>query len=245
MNDITSPLRLSAGSHQAGSGQGCAMNVISWESGDTTITDYPACAARPLARMVQLVNDSFCTHRDEDTLCPPCSIEVLALAHRTVGTSSWSPEQEAEWFSELLDSDWGVIRFTSDPEVQHAIRKVAALYSRKANGQHVGINEWGAAYFASAASSAASSAAYAAYAASFASAAYSAASSAADAAYASSAAYAASFANAASSASSAADARMAFAHQAIDAWERITDTKSPTPTAESTKSAVQKMLAVR
>ena len=33
--NITEPLRLATGSHAAGSGQGCAMNVISWENGDT------------------------------------------------------------------------------------------------------------------------------------------------------------------------------------------------------------------
>jgi hypothetical protein len=29
--NITEPLRLATGSHKAGSGKGCAMNVISWE----------------------------------------------------------------------------------------------------------------------------------------------------------------------------------------------------------------------
>lgn len=80
------PLRLAVGSHQAGSGKGCAMNAISWENGDTTITDLPACADPVLARIVQRVNDSICTHRDGDLLCPSCSVKVLALAHRTVGT---------------------------------------------------------------------------------------------------------------------------------------------------------------
>jgi hypothetical protein len=64
------------------------MNVVSWESGDTTITDLPACADPMLARLVQHVNDHYCTHRDGDLLCPPCSVDVLDLAHRTVGTGS-------------------------------------------------------------------------------------------------------------------------------------------------------------
>jgi hypothetical protein len=82
------PLRLGpVGPHRAGSGKGCAMNVISWENGDTTITDLPACADVLLARIVQRVNDQLCTHRDGDLLCPACSLAVLALAHRTVGTS--------------------------------------------------------------------------------------------------------------------------------------------------------------
>ncbi len=54
---ITHPLRLAAGSHQPGSGKGCAMNVISYINGDEQITDFPACSARPLAALVQLCND--------------------------------------------------------------------------------------------------------------------------------------------------------------------------------------------
>jgi hypothetical protein len=68
------PLRLAVGSHQAGTGKGCAMNAVSWENGDTTITDLPACADPLLARIVQRVNDKICTHRDGDLLCPSCSI---------------------------------------------------------------------------------------------------------------------------------------------------------------------------
>jgi len=71
MND--QPLRLATGSHKAGSGQGCAMNVISWENGDTIITDIPACADPMLARIVQGVNDSICTHTDTGLLCPTSS----------------------------------------------------------------------------------------------------------------------------------------------------------------------------
>jgi len=52
MNDITEPLRLAVGSHSAGSGKGCAMNLISWENGDTTITDLPGCSDPMLARIV-------------------------------------------------------------------------------------------------------------------------------------------------------------------------------------------------
>jgi len=68
MNDITEPLRLAVGSHSAGSGKGCAMNLISWENGDTTITDLPGCSDPMLARIVQRINDSICTHRDGDLL---------------------------------------------------------------------------------------------------------------------------------------------------------------------------------
>lgn len=61
--NIDHPLRLAVGSHQAGSGKGCAMNLVSWENGDTTITDMPACVDPLLARIVQRVNDTICTHR--------------------------------------------------------------------------------------------------------------------------------------------------------------------------------------
>src|SRR6266567_1201517 len=88
MHDITEPLRLAVGSHERGSGKGCAMNLISWESGDTTITDLPSCADPMLARIVQSVNDRICTHRDGDLLCPSCSMLVLELGHRTVGTGT-------------------------------------------------------------------------------------------------------------------------------------------------------------
>lgn len=57
LDRITHPLRLARGSHEEGSGKGCAMNVISYINGDTKITDYPVCSARPLARLVQSLND--------------------------------------------------------------------------------------------------------------------------------------------------------------------------------------------
>jgi hypothetical protein len=54
---ITHPLRLAGGSHQPESGKGYAMNVISYINGDTHITDFPDCSARPLAAYVQACND--------------------------------------------------------------------------------------------------------------------------------------------------------------------------------------------
>ena len=93
MPSITEPLRLAVGSHQAGSGKGCAMNVISWENGDQEITDYPKCADMVLSMYVQWANDSYCVHRDKwsidtsDLLCAECSSVILELAHRTVGTA--------------------------------------------------------------------------------------------------------------------------------------------------------------
>ena len=104
--DITRPLRLAVGSHSAGSGKGCAMNLISWENGDKTITDLPDCADPMLAKIVQRVNDSYCTHRDGDLLCPTCSVKVLELAHRTVGTGTLDltqRERRVIWVKVAID----------------------------------------------------------------------------------------------------------------------------------------------
>lgn len=103
MNEITKPLVLAYGSHKAGSGYGCAMNVLSWESGDATITDYPACTYGPLAELVQELNDELATIKTDvpmDEGLPghvhviPAhhAVEVLAIAHRTVGSGQLPPE---------------------------------------------------------------------------------------------------------------------------------------------------------
>jgi predicted GNAT family acetyltransferase len=96
------PLRLSVGSHKAGSGRGCAMNVISWENGDSTITDFPSCSDQFLSRLVQRINDGICTHRDGDFLCPSCSAQVLELGHRTVGTAlDWPAAKAARLYADI------------------------------------------------------------------------------------------------------------------------------------------------
>lgn len=86
-HNITEPLQLAKGSHKAGSGRGCAMNVISWENGDVEITDYPLCSDPFLATLVQIMNDSVA---DPVTglLSPENSMRVLDLGHQTVGTTS-------------------------------------------------------------------------------------------------------------------------------------------------------------
>ena len=124
MSAVDHPLRLAVGSHQAGSGKGCAMNVVSWESGDSTITDLPACADRVLARIVQRVNDSICTHRDGDLLCPTCSVKVLDLAHRIVGTGTHpltELERQRVWVRVAADQARQVLHLTSAPEALAAI----------------------------------------------------------------------------------------------------------------------------
>lgn len=74
------------------------MNVISWENGDKEISDLPACADEYLATLVQSVNDDYCGHTEEiddfgpALLCADCSVKVIELAHRTVGTAGADPE---------------------------------------------------------------------------------------------------------------------------------------------------------
>ena len=78
---IIPPLRLAKGSHQPGSGKGCAMNVISYINGDVEITDVPECSAPALARIVQAVNDYLADiHGDEGyNLSPEDSVIALNL----------------------------------------------------------------------------------------------------------------------------------------------------------------------
>jgi hypothetical protein len=71
------------------------MQVISWQTGYPVAIDNPACADPVLARLVRHVNDTMCTNRDDKMLCPECSLAVLHLAHRTVGTRmvGWPPRE--------------------------------------------------------------------------------------------------------------------------------------------------------
>src|SRR5437763_9557942 len=82
---ISNPLRLARGSHQPGSGEGCAMNVISYINGDEHITDFPATSARPLASFVQLCNDQLAG--PEGYLSPQDALLMLDLGWLTVGTA--------------------------------------------------------------------------------------------------------------------------------------------------------------
>lgn len=99
------PLRVAVGSHPEGSGFGCAMNIVSYITGDVEITDYPACAHHDLARMVQRINDyvgmarggrelstNFPTAyaavwRETYTLAPEDAVRVVNLGCMTIGTS--------------------------------------------------------------------------------------------------------------------------------------------------------------
>lgn len=97
--DVPQPLRLAQGSHQPGSGKGCAMNVVSYTNGDAEITDYPECSAKPLARIVQLVNDVLSGHGGY--LSPEDSVIALGLGWRTVGTANADYGMHSIWWEKL------------------------------------------------------------------------------------------------------------------------------------------------
>ena len=119
-NTNVGPLRLAVGSHKAGSGRGCAMNVISWENGDSRISDMPDCTHPFLSRVVQRLNDSICEHSDGDLLCADCSVIVLGLAHRTVGTADADPDGRV-MVRIAAEEAQRVAHLNSDPRVQAAI----------------------------------------------------------------------------------------------------------------------------
>ena len=133
LDRITHPLRLASGSHQPGSGKGCAMNVVSYINGDTKITDYPECSARPLAAIVQMVNDQLAG--SDGFLSPENSVIVLDLGWSTVGTAGASDAVYALWIAEVLTNpEWGVIRFADERGAQ-AIRDIAELHRKSAAGE--------------------------------------------------------------------------------------------------------------
>ncbi len=125
MTQEIQPLRLAVGSHVAGSGKGCAMNVISWENGDTTISDFPECSDSFLARLVQIVNDGICLHREGDLLCADCSVKVLALGHRTVGTSlkGWNPRKRINLYAQFA-KEFAALASPYDIDAQYKLQDV-------------------------------------------------------------------------------------------------------------------------
>lgn len=98
-NDITAPLRLAQGSHAKGSGFGCAMNVMSWEKGDLTITDIPDNSDPVLAVMVQHINDGICKEGDKEKLlldqCNQCDFIEERLESGTVVSRERAPYTES------------------------------------------------------------------------------------------------------------------------------------------------------
>jgi hypothetical protein len=242
------PLRLAVGSHEAGSGKGCAMNVVSWESGDTTITDMPACADPMLARIVQNVNDRICTHRDGDLLCPACSVKVLDLAHRIVGSGAYpltDLERHRVWVRVAADQARQVLHLTTAPEALAAIEAAERWCDGAVSAQHCCAAATYATYAANGAALAANPAANpAAYAA--ASAANAAAAAAANAAAydtASDAAVGAAEAAAVDGANAAAE-RLRLAHLAVDVWCKWAGFTPTAPEPVIVTKAIDRMLEV-
>jgi hypothetical protein len=233
LDRITNPLRLARGSHQPGSGKGCAMNVISYINGDTKITDYPECSARPLARLVQNLNDNLAD--SDGFLSPENSVIVLDLGWLTVGTAGTPRSVVWRWLHDLLvDSEHGVVRYAR-PDGAVAIRRVAGLCLRESGrGERVSVTEWREARAAAAAAADAD-----AYAAAYAAAAAdAAAAAAADAAAAAAAdadadadADAAAYADADAAAYADADAQQARINHtrwAINRWRTLAQLDTPT-----------------
>ncbi|HTY32355.1 hypothetical protein [Mycobacterium sp.] len=140
LDRITHPLRLARGSHQPGSGKGCAMNAISYINGDEHVTDFPSTSARPLASFVQLCNDLLA--RPDGYLSPEDSLLVLDLGWLTVGTSDVADAVVHAWVAKLLVSPpWGVIRY-ADNVAAEAISDIAELHHKLAPGEMPPIAEW-------------------------------------------------------------------------------------------------------
>jgi hypothetical protein len=144
------PLRLAKGSHQPGSGRGCAMNVISYINGDTHITDFPDCSARPLSAFVQLCNDLLAG--PDGYLSPQNSLLALELGWQTVGTADVDETVLHAWVAELLTNPtWGVLSYAKSAAryaksaADQAVLNIADLHRAVAAGDMPPIAAWDAA----------------------------------------------------------------------------------------------------
>lgn len=143
LDRITHPLRLARGSHQAGSGTGCAMNAVSYITGDAEITDYPECCARPLATIVQWCNDQLAG--PDGYLSPEDSVLALDLGWQTVRTADVGDGVVHAWVAQLLTSPaWGLVWNASGAGAK-AISDVADLHRCAATGDMPPVSAWYAA----------------------------------------------------------------------------------------------------
>jgi hypothetical protein len=143
LDRITHPLRLARGSHQPGTGNGCAMNVISYINGDHHVTDFPATSARPLSLLVQSSNDLLAG--PDGYLSPGHSVLALDLAWLTVGTADVPETVVHAWVAELLTNpDWGILQYAK-LTAHAAIRDIADLHRAAAAGEMAPVADWDAA----------------------------------------------------------------------------------------------------
>jgi hypothetical protein len=150
LDPIAHPLRLAKGSHQPGSGKGCAMNAISYIHGDVRITDFPDCSARPLAAFVQVCNDLLAG--PDGYLSPENSLLALELGWQTVGTADVDDAVIHAWVAELLTSPtWGVLRYAeraaryAKSTADKAVFDIAELHRAVAVGDMPSTAVWNAA----------------------------------------------------------------------------------------------------
>jgi hypothetical protein len=140
---ITHPLRLAKGSHQPGSGKGCAMNVISYITGDAQVSDFPTCSARPLSLLIQYSNDLLAG--PDGYLSPEHSVLALDLAWQAVGTADVPDTVVHAWIAELLTSPtWGVLKYAKIT-AHKAILDIAEVHRTAASGEMPAIADWDAA----------------------------------------------------------------------------------------------------
>jgi hypothetical protein len=133
LDRITDPMRLARGSHHPGTGKGCAMNVISYITGEDHVTDFPATSARPLSLLVQSSNDLLAG--PDGYLSPENSVLALDLAWLTVGTADVPETVIHAWVAELLTNpDWGMLQYAKIPG-RTAIQNIAELHRAAAAGK--------------------------------------------------------------------------------------------------------------
>lgn len=140
LDSIAEPLRLVKGSYRPESGKWCAMNAISYISGDKHITDFPPTSARPLAAFVQLCNDLLAG--PDGYLSPDNSVLALELGRQTIQTTDVADNVVHGWVAELLSSSaWGVVQYVENAAAA-AIFDIAELHLRLAAGDMPPIAAW-------------------------------------------------------------------------------------------------------
>ena len=126
------------------------MNVISYINGDTHITDFPACSARPLSAFVQVCNDLLAG--PDGYLSPENSLLALELGWQTVGTADADDTALHAWVAELLTNPtWGVLRYAKSAAryaksaADKAVLDIAELHRAAAAGDMPPATAWKAA----------------------------------------------------------------------------------------------------